>query len=159
MKLAREQLALVRVVSPMAGVVYAFDVKKSAFLGRGDQVALVGRLERVRALIYVDEPELGRVAPGRAVTLTWDGKPGRQWKGVVEKMPTQVGPLGNRQVGEVQCRIENPDSDLLPGSNVTASIRVAAVDDAVALPKIALRRENGESGLICWRAIILSGAG
>jgi hypothetical protein len=63
-------------------------------------------------------------------------------------------------VGEVQCRVENPDSDLLPGANITASIRVAATDDAVALPKIALRRENGESGVyllqgetIVWRPI------
>ena len=158
--LAKEQLALATVPSPMAGIVYSFDLRKGAFLARGDQVALVGRLERVRALIYVDEPELGRVEPGRAVTITWDAKPGREWKGVVEKMPTQVAPLGNRQVGEVQCRVENPDSDLLPGANVTASIRVAAVDEAVALPKIALRRENGESGVyllagdkIVWRAI------
>ena len=129
-------------------------------MARGDQVALVGRLERVRALIYVDEPELGRVSPGRAVAITWDAMPRREWKGVVEKMPTQVAPLGNRQVGEVQCKIENPDSDLLPGANVTASIRVAALDDAVALPKLALRRENGESGvylldgaMIVWRAV------
>ena len=144
----------------MAGVVYSFDLRKGAFLARGDQVALVGRLERVRALIYVDEPELGRVEPGRAVTITWDAIPRREWKGTVEKMPTQVAPLGNRQVGEVQCKIENPDSDLLPGANVTASIRVAGLDDAVALPKIALRRENGESGVyllvgdkLVWRAV------
>ena len=158
--LARQQLALATVMSPMAGIVYQFDLRKGAFLARGDLVALVGRLERVRALIYVDEPELGRVEPGRAVTITWEAKAGRDWKGVVEKMPTQVAPLGNRQVGEVHCRIENPDSDLLPGANITASIRVASVDDGVALPKIALRRENGESGVyllqgdkIVWRAI------
>ena len=158
--LARQQLALATVTSPMAGVVYGFDIRKGAFLARGDQVALVGHLDRVRALIYVDEPELGRVETGRAVTITWDAKAGREWKGVVEKMPTQVAPLGNRQVGEVQCRVENPDSDLLPGANVTALIRVAALDDAVALPKIALRRENGESGVyllqgdkIVWRPI------
>ena len=158
--LAREQLALATVRAPMAGVVYQFDLRKGVFLARGDMVALIGRLERVRALIYVDEPELGRVEPGKAVTITWDAMPRREWKGVVEKMPTQVAPLGNRQVGEVQCRIENPDNDLLPGANVTASIRVAGLDDAVALPKVALRRENGESGVyllekdkIVWRPI------
>jgi HlyD family secretion protein len=144
----------------MSGVVYQFDLKKGAFLSRGDLVATVGRLERVRALIYVDEPELGRVAEGKSVSITWDAIPGREWKGVVEKMPTQVAALGNRQVGEVQCRVENPDHDLLPGANVTAAIRVAALDDAVALPKVALRRENGESGVyllqggkIVWRTI------
>jgi HlyD family secretion protein len=158
--LAKEQLALATVTAPTAGVVYQFDLRKGSFLARGDLVALVGRLERVRALIYVDEPELGRVEEGKSVTITWDAKPGREWKGVVEKMPTQVAPLGNRQVGEVQCRVENPDSDLLPGANITASIRVAAIEDAVALPKIALRKENGESGVyllrgdkIVWRAI------
>jgi HlyD family secretion protein len=158
--LANAQLALTTVTSPTSGVVYQFDLKRGAYLAKGDLVALVGQLGRVRALIYVDEPELGRVAEGKSVTITWDAKPGRTWTGVVEKMPTEVAPLGNRQVGEVQCRIENPDLDLLPGANVTASIRVAAVDEGVALPKIALRKENGESGVyllqgdkLVWRAI------
>jgi HlyD family secretion protein len=160
--LARQQLALATIASPMDGVVYQFDLRRGAFLARGDLVAVVGRLERVRAMIYVDEPELGRVDVGKSVTITWDAMLGREWKGVVEKMPTQVAQLanGNRQVGVVQCRIENPDRDLLPGANITASIRVAAMDDAVALPKIALRKENGEAGVyllqgdkIVWRGI------
>lgn len=161
-RLARQQLALATVRAPIAGKIYQFDLKPGAFLTRGDTVASIGRLETVRALIYVDEPELGRVEPGKAVAITWDAMPGRTWNGTVEKMPTQITPLGNRQVGEVQCRIQNPGADLLPGSNITAAIRVAAVEDAVALPKVTLRREDGETGVLLldqanqklvWRAI------
>ena len=38
--LARQQLALATVMSPMAGIVYQFDLRKGAFLARGDLVAL-----------------------------------------------------------------------------------------------------------------------
>ena len=40
-----------------------------------------GRMDQLRVRVYVDEPELGRVAVGQPVTITWDALPGRQWHG------------------------------------------------------------------------------
>jgi multidrug efflux pump subunit AcrA (membrane-fusion protein) len=56
--------------------------------------------------------------------------------------------LGTRQVGEVQCIIENPDLSLIPGTNINAEIRSRVVENAVTLPKEALRREGDQQGVL-----------
>jgi len=122
-QLAQARIRMSAVRAPLDGVVYQFELKRGAYLNAGDAVASVGRLDRVHVNVYVDEPDLGRVAKGMPVSITWDALPGRKWTGAVDKMPAQISALGARQVGEVVCVIGNPDLDLLPGTNVNAEIR------------------------------------
>jgi HlyD family secretion protein len=161
-RLAEQQVALGSVRAPMTGTVYQIDVRDGDFLAPGSLVASIGRVDTLKATIYVDEPELGRVDIGKPVTVTWDAKPGREWKGSVERVPTQITSLGSRQVGEVQCLIANPDGELLPGSNINAFIRAALVENAVSVAKAALRRENNLTGVyllqgdtVIWRPVKL----
>ncbi len=144
--------------APIAGTVYQFDLKPGAYVNAGDAIAYIGRLDRVHVTVYVDEPDLGRVAKGMPTSITWDAIPGRTWKGAVDRTATQVVALGTRQVGEVVCLIENPDMDLLPGTNVNAEIRSEVVADAVTIPKEAVRHEAGQTGVfvlngdrLAWR--------
>jgi hypothetical protein len=44
-------------------------------------------------------------------------------------------------VGEVVCSIENPGRELVPGTNVDAEIRTAVVENALAIPREALRHD------------------
>jgi RND family efflux transporter MFP subunit len=131
----------------MTGVLYAFDVKPGAYLNPGDTVGAVGRIDQVRVTVYVDEPELGRVAAGMPVTITWDALPGRSWKGTVERTPTQVVALGSRQVGEVTVIVENPGHTLIPGTNINAEIRSSVAQNALCVPKEVLRRRGSVSGV------------
>ncbi|HOK47431.1 MAG TPA: efflux RND transporter periplasmic adaptor subunit, partial [Bryobacteraceae bacterium] len=96
--------------------------RRGSYVNTGDTVAEIGELGTLRVRVYVDEPELGRVAEGMPAVITWDAMPERQWKGTVEKMPTQIVALGTRQVGEVIVTIENADQSLLPGTNINAEI-------------------------------------
>ena len=139
--LARKRAELSVVRAPMAGVVYGREVRPGSYLNAGDLVANVGRMDRLRVRVYVDEPELGRVAVGQPVTITWDALPGRQWHGEVDKKPVAVEALGSRQVGEVVCSIDNEGRALIPGTNVNAEIRTAVVENALAIPKEALRHD------------------
>ena len=123
-------------------------------------MASVGRTDRLRVRVYVDEPEVGRVAVGQPVAITWDALPGKTWNGVVEKLPTEIVPLNTRQVGEVLCTIENPGNELVPGTNVNAEIRTNVVENALTIPKEALRRANNQQGVLLltgdkveWRPI------
>jgi HlyD family secretion protein len=140
--LARKRAELSVVRAPMAGVVYGREVRPGSYLNAGDLVANVGRMDRLRVRVYVDEPELGRVAVGQPVTITWDALPGRQWHGEVDKKPVAVEALGSRQVGEVVCSIENEGRALIPGTNVNAEIRTAEVESALVIPKETLRHDS-----------------
>ena len=138
----RQRAALIVVRAPMAGVVYSLAVRAGGYVNAGDEVASVGRLERLRVRVYVDEPLLGRVAVGQPVAIRWEALPGREWPGRVDRKPAAIEALGSRQVGEVLCAIENPGRDLVPGANVDAEIRTAVVENALVIPKETLRRDT-----------------
>lgn len=139
--LARDRAAQSVVRAPMAGVIYGLAVRTGGYVNPGDLLANIGRLDRLRVRVYVDEPELGRVAEGEPVTITWQALPGKQWNGSVERKPTSIQPLGTRQVGEVICWIDNPGHELIPGTNVDAVIRTAVVEHALVIPKETLRHD------------------
>jgi len=142
-ELSRSRISQTQIRSPLAGIVYDLPAREGAYLRPGDAVASVGTMDPVRVRVYVDEPELGRIAVGQPVKITWDALPGRDWTGVVEKKPTEVVALGARQVGDVLCTIGNPERELTPGTNVNAFILTQVAERALAIPKTAVRRENG----------------
>jgi HlyD family secretion protein len=120
----------------------------------------VGKLDPVRVRVYIDEPELGRIAPGQSVRITWDALPGKAWSGTLEKRPSQVEALGTRQVGEALCTVSNPDHELVPGTNVNAFVLTLTVPNALTIPKTTVRRENGigvyvlrKDNTVKWQAI------
>jgi HlyD family secretion protein len=141
LRLARERGALSMVRASIAGTVYGREARQGSYVNAGDLIANIGRMDQLRVRVFVDEPELGRVAVGQPVTITWDALPGRQWEGRVERMPTEIQSLGSRQVGEVIVSIPNADRELIPGTNVNAEIRTAVVDQALVIPKEALRHD------------------
>jgi HlyD family secretion protein len=140
--LARQRIDNDVVRAPISGTVYDLPARQGAFLNAGDPVGSIGKLDPVRVRVYVDEPELGRVAAGQSVRITWDALPGKEWAGTVEKRPTQVISLGSRQVGEVLCTISNPGHELVPGTNVNAFILTQVVEHALTIPKAAVRRDG-----------------
>jgi HlyD family secretion protein len=159
--LARTHAAQSTITAPLAGTVYDLPARQGAYLNPGDAVGSIGRLDPVRVRVYVDEPELARVEPGESVRITWDALSGREWKGTVERKPTEVVALGSRQVGEVLCTIENPNRDLTPGTNVNAFILTKVVRNALSLPKTSVRRDNGtgvflllKDNTLAWRPIV-----
>jgi HlyD family secretion protein len=159
---AQTNLDLSVIRAPMDGTLYDFELKQGSYVNPGDLIAKVGRLDRVRVTVYVDEPDLGKVREGELVVITWDALPGHQWKGQVDKLPAQIVPLGTRQVGEVGCIIENPDRDLLPNANINADIQATVVENAIAIPKEAIRRQGSDAGVVLlegdravWRKVKL----
>lgn len=162
---AQSRLRIERSVvrAPIGGVMYNLEVRKGAYLRPGDLVGHIGMLDRVRVIVYVDEPELGSIRIGQPVTITWDALPGKQWSGTVEKLPTQITALNSRQVGEVFCIIANPDLLLIPQTNVYAEIQTNVVEQALTIPKEVLRRERNETGVylvladnkLAWRKVTL----
>lgn len=145
--LAQHRVGLGDIKSPIPGTLYQFDLKLGAYLQPGDIVGLIGDLQQVKVTVYVDEPDLGRVAVGMPVTITWDARPGQKWFGRVDKLPTAVTALGTRTVGEVTTIVDNPNHDLIPGVTVNAIIISKVVSDALAIPKAGLRVVQSVDGV------------
>jgi HlyD family secretion protein len=153
---ARAKVAETVIRAPLAGTVYGIAVRPGAYVNTGDLIANVGRTDELRVRVYVDEPELGRVQVGQPVVITWDALPGKKWQGTVERKPTEIQALGTRQVGEVLATIANSGRELLPGTNVNAEIRTSVVDNALTIPKEAMRRTGGDVGVYVLRGNTLA---
>jgi HlyD family secretion protein len=126
------------------GVVYSLPVREGQYVNPGDLLVQVADLSTVQLRAFVDEPEIGRLAKGQKVTVTWDALPGRSWEGTLTRVPTTVTVRGTRTVGELTCEVANPDLKLLPNVNVAVLVTTARHENALTIPREAVRDEAGK---------------
>lgn len=137
-------LAKSNIRSPQAGEVYALPVRAGNFVNPGDLLVQVADLSKVVVRAFVDEPDVGKLAKGQAVQVTWDAVPGRTWQGTVTQVPTTVTVRGSRSVGEVTCEVDNSDRKLLPNTNVNVTIITAKDDNVLTVPREAIHQSDGK---------------
>jgi HlyD family secretion protein len=137
-----EKVRSATVISPLNGVLYSLPVHKGDFVKVGDVLAEMADLNHVRVRAFVDEPDLGSLAAGQQVQITWDAHPGEIWLGKTEEIPKQVVARGARSVGEVLCSIENPKLTLIPNINVSVKILIADRPSALVVPRGAVGFDN-----------------
>jgi len=133
--------------APFSGTVYSVPVRQGAWVNAGDLLIQVADLSSMQVRTYVDEPEIGQLAPGQGVSVSWDAVPGRVWTGKVKTVPTTVVQHGTRTVGEVLCSVDNTDGKLIPNINVNALITTNSHPGALVVAREALREDAGKTVL------------
>lgn len=139
---AQEVVAKSNVRAPADGIVYSLPAKQGGFVGAGDLLLQVADLRTVLVRAFVDEPDVGRLAPGAPIEITWDAIPGRVWRARVSMVPSTVRLRGSRNVGETTCIVDNKDLKLLPNVNVGVTIVTAAHDNVLVVPREAVRMDD-----------------
>jgi HlyD family secretion protein len=142
---AEDILSQLNIRAPFAGVVYSLPVREGNYVNPGDLVLQEADLSQVLLRAFVDEPDVGRLATGQKIEVTWDAVPGRTWTGAITSVPSAVKLRGTRNVGETTCIVDNHDFKLLPNINVGVTIVTAEHRDALAVPREAVRQEDGKS--------------
>ncbi len=139
---AEDALRKSSVRAPFDGIVYALPVKQGAYVQTGDLLLQEGVLSRMLVRTFVDEPDIGRLAAGQKIEVTWDALPGRIWNGTVSNVPSTVKLRGARNVGEVTCTVDNKDLRLLPNVNVGVTVITAEHSSALTLLREAVRMDD-----------------
>jgi HlyD family secretion protein len=139
---AEDALAKSSVRAPFDGIVYTLPVKQGAYVQTGDLLLQVGDLSQMLVRTFVDEPDIGRLASGQKIEVTWDALPGRIWKGAVSTIPATVKLRGSRNVGEVTCTVDNHDLRLLPNVNVGVTVITAEHSGVLTLLREAVRMDD-----------------
>lgn len=142
---AENILSQLNIRAPFDGVVYSLPVHQGAYVNPGDLVLQEADLSKVLVRAYVDEPDVGRLAPGQKIDLTWDALPGRTWQGSVSSIPSTVKLLGTRNVGETTCIVDNQDLKLLPNINVGVTIVTSEHQNSLTVPREAVRLDDGKT--------------
>jgi HlyD family secretion protein len=140
---AEDVLRHSNITAPFAGTVYSLPVREGSFVNPGDLIVQVADLTKMQARAFIDEPEIGKLAAGQRVAITWDAVPGRTWDGKVTRVPSTVVPRGTRNVGEVLVGVNNSDRKLLPNINVSVLITTAREDNALTVSREAVYQDSG----------------
>jgi HlyD family secretion protein len=139
-----EKVRSATIVATGDGTLYSLPVHPGDYVKVGDVLAVMADLRHVRVRAFVDEPDLGELAPNQEVEVTWDAKPGVMWAGHTEQIPKQVVPRGERSVGEVLCTVDNAKLDLLPNVNVDVRILVRKRNGVLVVPRAAVLEDKGQ---------------
>jgi HlyD family secretion protein len=141
---AQDVLSKSNVRAPFDGIVYSLPVKQGGFVAAGDLLLQVANLRRVLVRAFVDEPDVGRLAPGDPIEITWDAVPGRVWHCTVTAVPSTVRLRGSRNVGETTSIVDNKDLKLLPNINVGVTIVAAEHENVLVVPREAVRMDESK---------------
>lgn len=139
---AEQRLGDAVLQAPADGTILTRAVEPGAIVAAGAPVFTVSLRAPVWARIYVSEPDLGRVAPGRAVLLYTDARPDRPYHGQIgfvsptaEFTPKNVETpdLRTALVYRARVVVTDPDPALRQGMPVT--VRLAAEDRSASSTK------------------------
>jgi len=142
---AEDTLDQLNIRAPFKGTVYSLPVLQGAYINAGDLVLEVADLSKVRIRAFVDEPDVGRLAPGNKIEVTWDALRNRTWEGTVSAVPTVIKQHGTRNVGETTCVVDNRDLKLLPNVNVGVIIIAGEHRDVLAVPREAIHLDDSQT--------------
>ncbi len=131
--------------APFDGTVYSVLVRPSDFVPGGFQLLQMANLKQIQIRAYFDEPEIGKLTIGEPVKIVWEAKPQQVWHGHVVRTPTTIVTYGTRNVGEALVSVDDSDETLLPNTNVTITVTLKDVRNALLIPREALHvDDNGD---------------
>lgn len=141
--LARLTLDEAVLKAPFSGVVAEVNLKVGEAPSPGRPAIVLANLERFYVDVTVDEIDITRVSVGQPVTLTLDALPEVTLAATVET----IGPLALPQAAvtsyQVRIGIPNTDPRVRAGMSVGADIVVAERDNALLVPRRAVRSDRG----------------
>jgi len=131
---AEQQLAYVKLISPVAGIVSVRLAERGQVVPAGQAVFRVAELDRPWVRAYLGEKDLAKVKLGQAASVRVDGLPGREFTGrlsfispAAEFTPKTVETKALRVdlVYRVKVDVDNPDGQLKIGmpADVTLAIQ------------------------------------
>jgi HlyD family secretion protein len=145
LQLTEQNLRDCNIRAPFDGTVYFLPARVGAWVNPGDLLLQEADLSQLRVRAFVDEPEIGRLAIGQTVKISWDALPGHSWQGTVATLPSTVVPRGSRVVAEIFCNVDNAEHLLLPNINVSTTIIASSKQDALTVPREAVHEDGGHS--------------
>jgi membrane fusion protein (multidrug efflux system) len=141
--LARKALDDTVVRAPFSGLVAERLVSAGDYVTRGMKVAVVVRINPLRAQLTVPEQFISAVAVGQPITFEVDAYPGRQFEGRIRYVSPTL--QADQRALTVEAVVPNPGSELKPGLFATARIQQPKQTLAILVPASAVQTAAGTS--------------
>lgn len=141
-RLSRLELSYTKVKAPISGVIASRLVKVGNNIQANQTLFKIIDHRRLEAVVNVPEREMSALKAGLNVVLQADALPGKQFKGVVDR----VSPVVDAKTGtfRVTAQFDGSDGVLKPGMFTRLSIVHGARDGVLTMPRSALVNKGGE---------------
>jgi RND family efflux transporter MFP subunit len=141
--LAKKALADTVVRAPFAGLVAERLVSVGDYVTRGTKVAVVVRVNPLRAQLTVPEQSISAVSVGQPVNFEVDAYPGRQFTGTIRFVSPSL--KTDQRALTVEATVPNPTGELKPGLFATAQIQQPNPTPGLLVPSSAIVTAAGTS--------------
>ena len=135
--------------APITGIVMSKPVEKGQVISSptqdfagGTLLMSMADLSAVQIRALVDETDIGKVRPSMKAEITVAAFPNQPFPGDVIKIEPQAVVEQNVTMFAVLISIQNPDGLLMPGMNAEVEVSIAARENVLSLPVMALRTER-----------------
>jgi len=155
---ARDALQKKVLVAPFAGELVAFPVSRGEFVRRGERVAELLEVDRLRITVGLSDREIGAVRVGAGVRVEVDAHTGEPFEGQIRR----VGGARDDRTRKfpLQIEIDNSDGRLLPGMVARVRLELGSPATRIAIPREAVESSYGvdsvfvlmQDGKGGWRA-------
>jgi membrane fusion protein, multidrug efflux system len=133
--LTEAQIAKTEVRAPFDGVVGLRYVSEGAYVTAATRVATLQRLERLKVDFSVPEKYAARLRVGSPIQLTVAGGD-RHFDGAIYAIDPRIDSATRTVLIRAVC--PNREGQLFPGAFASVSLRLAAVNNAVLVPTLAV---------------------
>jgi HlyD family secretion protein len=131
------------VVSPIDGIVLARKVEPGQTVVASMQTpilfTLAEDLTKMKAIVSVDEADIGGVKEGQEVRFNVDAFPNREFKGKIIQLRLNSAVVSGVVTYEAVVQVDNSDLQLRPGMTASASIITDTLKNVTIIPNAALR--------------------
>jgi HlyD family secretion protein len=140
------KLAKTKVAAPFDGTVVRLHSEEGESVTPGKTLFTVHSADPLLVRAPIDEVDMGRLALGQKVKLSFDGYEGREFEGTLhEIMPSASTDQKNNRTVDVKIRAELPPN-VLAGMSANVQIVVGRKDDALRLATHLVRDDRVRGG-------------
>ena len=139
-----------RVRSPLAGTLTRLYLSSGDTVTQQTPLAVVAKIDRVKASFYIPEREIAFIQKGNPVSLTVDAFRGRAVEGKINRISLSLD--RESRAAYAEAVFNNPGAVLKPGMFARLEVTYSSEKDALLIPEAAVIREPGESRYIVFTA-------
>jgi len=128
--------------SPINGLVNYLHVDVGEFVDRGEPVADLLNVDKIKINVNVPELDVRYLRVGQQAMVTVDAFPGRRLTGTIDFVPYKADPA--TKTFQVRVLIDNPRRKIRPGMIARVAFLRRIIPDALVIPLFALVDKGGE---------------
>ena len=139
---AELNLSRCTIPAPISGVIQYLNVKKGLLLNSGDPVAIILKIDQVKAVVGIPESDIDAVRKLDKVDITIQALDNRVITG--KRHFLSPAPENTARLYRMELAVDNKDRDIRPGMFFRANVIKKTVTDAVAVPLYSVITRNEE---------------